>query len=375
MANLESLTIPSELRPRDGRFGSGPSLVRPQQLAAIERSGVMGTSHRQPPVKNIVADIITGLRQLFEVPGDYPVVLGNGGSTAFWAVATTSLIERRSAHAVFGEFSGKFAAESARAPFLAEPAIFEAEPGQLAQVEAVADADVYAWAHQETSTGVISPVARPAGINPDALVLVDATSIAGAVQVDVTQTDAYYFAPQKAFGSDGGIWFALCSPRALERAARLTQDAPGGRWVPDILNLTIAATNSAKNQTLNTPALATLIMMREQVDWMVQNGGLPWAQKRCEASSQALYSWAEARDFATPFVERPEWRSPVVGTVDLIGVEANDVVAVLRNNGILDTFAYRKLGRNQIRIGMFPAVDPADVEALTASIDWVVERL
>ncbi|MDO5034627.1 MAG: phosphoserine transaminase [Actinomycetaceae bacterium] len=371
-----TLQIPLELLPKDGRFGSGPSLVRQDQTdrlvdANTPRSPhlIMGTSHRKPPVKNMVGEVREMIARLFSVPEGYEVVLGNGGSTAFWAVAVTSLIERRSAHATFGEFGNKFYEESARAPFLEAPARFDAPAGELAVIGEAEGADVFAYPHHETSTGVLSPITRA----KNGLTVVDATSIAGGIEVDIAQTDAYYFAPQKCFASDGGIWFAILSPAAIERARKL--HAEEGRWMPQILDLSIAIDNSVKNQTLNTPALATLMMLHAQLEWMLALGGLEATAKRSRTSTDLIYNWAEKREFATPFVQNPDWRSPVVATIDFEGVEASEISAVLRANGVVDVDSYRKLGRNQLRIGAFPSVDPKDVEALLASIDYVVENL
>ncbi|MDO5672492.1 MAG: phosphoserine transaminase [Actinomycetaceae bacterium] len=376
----QTLRIPKDLLPADGRFGCGPALIRPASIEAITTSGIMGTSHRQAPVKDLVGRIREGLTELFTAP-DHRVVLGNGGSTTFWAIATACLVRKRSAHAVFGEFGSKFAQETTNAPFLDSPFIAEGATGTLAVLDkAVEGVDAYAWPQQETSTGVVSPVRRVPDTH-DALTLVDATSIAGSVQVDVSQTDAYYFAPQKALGSDGGLWVALMSPAAIERAeelcaAKATPDNPQGRWIPAILDLKQAIDNSVKNQTLNTPALATLIMLEDQIRWLLDNGGLPFAQARVEESSQAIYHWAASRSWANPYVANPDWRSPVVCTIDLDeDVSATAVLDVLRANGIVDLGAYRNLGRNQLRIGVFPNTDPQDAAALIACVDWVVQRL
>ncbi|WP_307858042.1 phosphoserine transaminase [Cellulomonas fulva] len=367
-------TIPSELLPRDGRFGSGPSKVRAAQVDALAAAGrsLLGTSHRQAPVRSLVGRVRAGLTELFALPDGYEVVLGNGGSTLFWDVATLCLVERRSAHGSFGEFGAKFATAVARAPFLDEPVVTTVAPGGVAVPER-ADVDVYAWPHNETSTGAVAPVRRvPGSREQDALVVVDGTSAAGGVPVDVAQTDVYYFAPQKSFASDGGLWLALASPRAVERAARLEQ----GRWVPESLSLTTAVASSRLDQTLNTPAIATLVLLAEQIDWMLAHGGLDFAAGRSATSAGHLYSWADARDWATPFVADPAHRSPVVGTIDLAPeIEATTVTATLRAHGVVDVEPYRKLGRNQLRVAMFPAVDPDDVLALTACIDHVVEQL
>jgi phosphoserine aminotransferase len=374
-----ALKIPDEIKPADGRFGSGPSRVRREQLAALATEGarVMGTSHRQKPVKDLVARVRSGLRELFSAPEDYEVALGNGGTTAFWDAATCCLVSDRALHLVYGEFSSKFAACTRGAPFLDEPVIDSAEPGDAPDpvgIEA-ADADVVAWAQNETSTGVMVPVIRPPGAG-DALVLVDATSGAGGLPVDVSQADAYYFAPQKAFASDGGLWLALLSPAALRRIESLTTERPRGRWIPDFLSLAIALDNSAKDQTYNTPAIATLFLLADQLDWMLGRGGLEAMVARTRESSDLLYGWAEAHEMATPFVSDVEKRSLVVGTIDFSDdVDAAAVAATLRANGIVDIEPYRKLGRNQLRVAMFPATDPADVQALTLCVDWVLERL
>ncbi|WP_159810018.1 phosphoserine transaminase [Cellulomonas citrea] len=368
------MTIPADLLPRDGRFGSGPSKVRPEQVAALSAAAttLLGTSHRQKPVRAVVSRIRSGLADLFDLPDGYEVVLGNGGSTAFWDVATSCLVAHRSAHGVHGEFGAKFAASVAAAPFLAEPAVRTAEPGSVALPALTADADVYAWPHNETSTGALAPVHRIPGAD-GALMVVDGTSAAGGVQVDVGATDVYYFAPQKSFASDGGLWIALASPAAIERAARIEG---GGRWVPPFLSFTAALTNSRLDQTLNTPAVATLVMLAEQVDWLVTHGGLDWAADRTATSSGHLYAWAQARDFAQPFVSEPEYRSPVVVTIDLAAeVDAKAVAGVLRRHGVVDVEPYRRLGRNQLRVATFPAVDPDDVLALTACLDHVIEAL
>ena len=374
-----ALKIPQELKPADGRFGSGPSRVRPEQLAHLATDGVkvMGTSHRQKPVKDLVARVRAGVRELFSAPDDYEVALGNGGTTAFWDAATCCLVSDRALHLTYGEFSSKFAACTRAAPFLDEPAIDSAEPGDAPDpvgIEA-ADADVVAWAQNETSTGVMVPVIRPPGAG-DALVLIDATSGAGGLPVDVSQADAFYFAPQKAFASDGGLWLALLSPAALRRIETLVTDRPRGRWIPDFLSLAIALENSAKDQTYNTPAIATLFLVADQLDWMLELGGLEAMVERTRESSAVLYGWAEAHEFATPFVTAVEKRSLVVGTIDFSEeIDAAAVASTLRANGIVDVEPYRKLGRNQLRVAMFPATDPADVQALTVCVDWVLERL
>ncbi|BBX20286.1 phosphoserine transaminase [Mycolicibacterium duvalii] len=368
-----NLTIPADLKPTDGRFGCGPSKVRPQQLQALAAAGdLFGTSHRQAPVKNLVGRVRDGLRELFALPDGYEVILGNGGSTAFWDAAAFGLVEQRSLHLTYGEFSAKFASAVAKNPFVGDPIVIKADPGSAPSPQSDPSADLIAWAHNETSTGVAVPVQRPAGAG-EALIAIDATSAAGGLPVDITQADVYYFAPQKNFAGDGGLWLAILSPAAL---ARVDAIASSGRWVPEFLSLPIAIENSLKNQTYNTPAIATLVLLAEQIDWMLGNGGLDWATARTADTSSRLYSWAEASSFATPFVTDPALRSAVVGTVDFAeGVDAAAVAATLRANGIVDTEPYRKLGRNQLRVGMFPAVEPDDVSALTACIDWVVERL
>jgi phosphoserine aminotransferase len=370
-----SISIPADLLPGDGRFGCGPSKVRPEALQALATDGaaLMGTSHRQAPVKGLVREIRTGLTRLFDLPDGYEVVLGNGGTTAFWDAATLGLVRERSAHGTYGEFSAKFAACVAEAPFLGDPVVASAAPGSLALPSAQPGVDVYAWAHNETSTGVMAPVVRPAGSDEDSLVLIDATSGAGGLPVDVAQTDVYYFAPQKSFAADGGLWIALMSPAALARVAEIKAS---GRWIPGFLDLSIAVDNSAKDQTYNTPAVATLFLLADQIRWLLSLGGLSGAVERTRESSSRLYGWAQKSEYATPFVADPDQRSFVVGTVDFAdSVDAAAIAATLRANGVVDTEPYRKLGRNQLRIGMFPAVDPDDVSALTACIDYVVERL
>ncbi len=369
------LTIPVDLRPVDGRFGCGPSKVRPEQLAALAGPGaaLLGTSHRQKPVKSLVGRVRAGLAELFTLPEGYQVVLGNGGSTAFWDAAAFGLVRERALHLTYGEFSAKFAESTRGAPFLADPVIVKAEPGSAPEPVADPGCDVLAWAHNETSTGVTVPVVRPPGATADQLVVIDATSGAGGLPVDVREADAYYFAPQKNFASDGGLFLALLSPAALERVAELDRS---DRWIPPFLSLATAVDNSAKDQTYNTPAVATLYLLAEQIEWMLGLGGLPGCTARTADSAHRLYTWAEKSEFATPFVREPEHRSQVVGTIDLDdAVDAAAVAKVLRANGIVDTEPYRKLGRNQLRVGMFPAVDPDDVSALTACVDWVVEHL
>jgi phosphoserine aminotransferase len=369
-----SIIIPSELKPVDGRFGCGPSKIRPEALAALSASGnsILGTSHRQKPVKNVVKRVREGLTSLFNLPEGYEVVLGNGGSTAFWDIATFGLIEERSQHLVFGEFSSKFAAASKEAPFLGEPTVIKSEPGSHPLAVAEAGIDVYALTHNETSTGVAMPILRPAGTD-GALVLVDATSAAGGLMVDAKEFDTYYFAPQKSFASDGGLWIAVMSPAAIARAEKIKAS---GRWVPAFFDLGIAIENSRLDQTYNTPALVTLMLLAEQVEWMNSNGGLSFAAGRSAKSSEILYSWAEKTSYTTPFVTDAAMRSKVVGTINFDdAIDATKIAAALRDNGIVDTEPYRKLGKNQLRIGMFPAVDPSDVEALTKCIDHVAAAL
>jgi len=369
------LKIPTELKPADGRFGCGPSKVRPEQLAALAGAGaeLMGTSHRQKPVKSLVGRVRSGLAELFSLPAGYQVVLGNGGSTAFWDAAAFGLVRDRAMHLAFGEFSAKFAESTRGAPFLADPVVISAEPGSAPAPQADPSCDVLAWAHNETSTGVSVPVVRPDSATDGQLVVIDATSGAAGLPLDPTQVDAYYFAPQKGFASDGGLWIALLSPAALQRIAELDVS---DRWIPPFLSLATAVDNSLKEQTYNTPAVATLFLMAEQIDWMLGLGGLDACVARTADSAARLYGWAEKSAYATPFVADPAHRSQVVGTIDLDAVvDAAAVAKTLRANGIVDTEPYRKLGRNQLRIGMFPAVDPADVQALTACVDWVVERL
>ena len=370
-----SIVLPGEIKPSDGRFGSGPSKVRPEALAALASTGayVMGTSHRKPAVKGLVRRVREGLTALFDLPDGHEVVLGNGGATAFWDIAAFGLVRSKAQHLAFGEFSSKFAKVTSRAPFLADSSVVTGEPGTLPSPVAEAGVDVYAWPHNETSTGVMAPVRRVEGADADALVVVDATSGAGGLPVDITEVDAYYFAPQKNFASDGGLWVAVMSPRALQR---VEQVAASGRWVPDFFSLPTAIDNSRKDQTYNTPAVATLFLLAEQLDWLNGNGGLEFAVGRTSDSASRLYGWADKTDYATPFVADPAARSLVVGTIDLdAAVDAAAVAAALRANGIVDTEPYRKLGRNQLRIAMFPAVEPSDVEALTECIDHIVGRL
>jgi phosphoserine aminotransferase len=365
--------LPDDILPADGRFGAGPSKIPAGALEALAATGtsLMGTSHRQAPVRDTVGRVRDGLRQLFSLPDGYEVVLGNGGATAFWDIATFGLIREKSQHLSFGEFSSKFAKAAAAAPFLAEPSVITSDPGSLPVPVAEEGVDTYAWAHNETSTAVMAPVQRVS--DDDSLVLIDATSGAGGLPVDLTEVDTYYFAPQKSFASDGGLWIALMSPAALERAASL---AAGDRWIPAFFDLPTAIDNSAKNQTYNTPSVGTLFLMAEQLDWMNGQGGLEAMVKRTTASSEALYGWAERTSYTTPYVVNPEHRSLVVGTIDFDeSISADRVAATLRANGIVDTEPYRKLGRNQLRIAMYPAIDPSDVEALTGCVDYVVERL
>jgi phosphoserine aminotransferase len=371
----ETPQIPADLKPADGRFGCGPSKVRPEQIANLAEHGaaVMGTSHRQKPVKDVVARVRGGLADLFSLPDGYEVALGNGGTTAFWEAATCGLVRRRALALTYGEFSQKFAKATAAAPFLEDPIVVSADPGDAPALTADPAADVIGWAHNETSTGVMLGVERPADAG-DALVLIDATSGAGGLPVDVSQSDVYYFAPQKGFAADGGIWLALLSPAAIERISEL--DGAGDRWQPAFLSLSTALENSRKDQTYNTPALATLLLLADQVEWRNANGGLDWCVARTGESSGHLYGWAEASEFATPFVADPAKRSLVVGTIDFDdAIDAAAVAATLRANGIVDVEPYRKLGRNQLRIGMFPAIEPDDVKALTACIDWVVANV
>ena len=369
------IRIPTSLLPSDGRFGCGPSRVRQPAVEALAAAapGYLGTSHRQAGVKSVVGRLREGLATLFDLPDGYEVVLGNGGATAFWDVATFCLIGRRSQHLSFGEFSAKFAAAVAAAPHLEEPEVVASPPGTHPVPLPRADVDLYALTHNETSTGVSMEIRRPEGAPHGSLVAVDATSAAGGLRVDVTQTDAYYFAPQKCFGSDGGLWVALLSPAALERVRTLSRAA---RWVPPSLDLRIAVESSQQDQTYNTPALATLFLFVDQVEWMLANGGLEWAASRCDRSAEHLYGWAESASYAAPFVAKPAERSHVVGTIDIDpSVPAATVTAVLRANGVVDTEPYRKLGRNQLRVALFPAIEPDDVAALTRCVDHVVSQL
>ena len=368
------IIIPANLKPLDGRFGCGPSKIRPEALAALASSGtsILGTSHRQKPVKNVVKAVREGLHSLFNLPDGYEVILGNGGSTAFWDIAVLNLIENRSQHLVFGEFSSKFATASKEAPFLGEPSVIKAEPGSHPTCVAEAGIDLYALTHNETSTGVSMPIIRPSNIG-DALVAVDATSAAGGLMVDAKEFDTYYFAPQKSFASDGGLWIAIMSPAAIARVEKIKAS---GRWIPAFFDLSIAIENSRLDQTYNTPAVATFMLLADQIEWMNKNGGLSFAAGRSQKSSEILYSWAEKTSYTTPFVTDPAMRSKVVGTINFDdAIDATKIAAGLRANGIVDTEPYRKLGKNQLRIGMFPAVEPSDVEALTTCIDFVVAAL
>ncbi len=372
---MTDIVIPDELRPSDGRFGCGPSKVRPENVAALAGPGAayLGTSHRQAPVRSLVRRVREGLAGLFGVPEGYEVVLGNGGTTAFWEVAAFGLVDHRAQHCSFGEFSAKFAKVTEAAPWLEGPSVISSPPGTHPLPRAEEGVDTYALTHNETSTGVAMPVGKVDGADAGSLVIVDATSGAGGLPVDIGGVDVYYFAPQKCFGGDGGLWVALMSPAALDRAQRI---AASGRYIPEFFSLPVAIDNSLKQQTYNTPAVATLLLFAEQVEWMLGQGGLAWAVGRTADSSSRLYEWAGKSAYATPFVVDPAQRSQVVGTVDFAeSVDAAAVASVLRANGIVDTEPYRKLGRNQLRIGMFPAVDPADVEALTACVDYVTDRL
>ncbi len=368
------IVIPAPLRPGDGRFGSGPSKIRPAALARLASDGaaLLGTSHRQAPVRGLVARVRAGLRELFSLPDGYTVALGNGGASAFWEIAAFGLVSERSLHLVNGEFSSKFAEVTTLAPFLADPIIVAAEPGSAPTPTASREADVLAWAHNETSTGVMIDVTRPADA-ADALIVIDGTSAAGGLPLDVSQADAYYFAPQKNLGSDGGLWLALLSPAALERAAQI---AASGRYIPAFLSLVLALESSVREQTVNTPAIATLYLLAEQLDWMLERGGLDWCVARTRESSGHLYDWAARCSVTTPFVADPRLRSLVVGTIDFEqSVDAAALASTLRANGIVDVEPYRRLGRNQLRVAMFPAVEPDDVRALTACIDYLLERV
>jgi phosphoserine aminotransferase len=372
-ASTEAITIPDDLLPADGRFCSGPSKVRPEALTALAGTGrsYLGTSHRQSTVRFMVAALRNGLAELLSLPDGYEIALGNGGTTAFWDAATFGLIERRSQHLSFGEFSSKFAACAKAAPHIDDPEVIESAAGTVPEAKATPDVDAYCLTHNETSTGVAAPLVRPEGA--EGLVLVDATSGAGGLRFDPTQVDAYYFAPQKGLASDGGLWLAALSPAAVERIERI---AASDRWCPAFLDLGIALDNSRKDQTYNTPALATIHLAVQQIEWILHNGGLPFSAGRCDRSAEIIYGWAEASDYAAPFVTDPALRSHVVATIDLDdSVDAKTVSKVLRDNFVLDTESYRKLGRNQLRIALYPAIDPEDVEALTHCVDYVVERL
>jgi len=371
---MSEIKIPDNLKPSDGRFGCGPSKILPNSLANLANNygKVLGTSHRQKPVKEVVGAVRSGLKSLFSLPDGYEVIIGNGGSTAFWDIATFGLIDKKSQHLVFGEFSSKFAAAAKEAPMIGDPTVIKTEPGAHPLPKIEADVDVYALTHNETSTGVMMPIIRPAGAG-DALVLVDATSAAGGLSLDISQSDCYYFAPQKSFASDGGLWIAIMSPAAIARVEKIKAS---GRWVPAFFDLSIAIENSRLDQTYNTPALATIILLAEQIKWMNENGGLKFAAGRSEDSSNRLYSWAEKTSYTTPFVADAAMRSKVVGTINFDeSIDALEIAKVLRANGIVDTDPYRKLGKNQLRVGMFPAVEPADIDALTKSIEYVVELL
>ena len=373
---LTEIKIPQHLIPLDGRFGSGPSKIRAEQIDAVVRASrnILGTSHRQAPVKNLVGSVLTQLRQLFQLPSDWEVVVGNGGASLFWDAATFGLIKNRSSHLVFGEFSSKFAQAAQLAPHLGDPIVIESAPGTvpaIQQADSDLNIDTYCLTHNETSTGASMQLSRPA-LPTDALVVVDGTSAAGGIAWSPSEVDVYYFSPQKGFASEGGTWIALCSPRAVERINKIKSD---GRWCPPSLDLSIALENSQANQTYNTPSVSTFVMLNEQLGWMLDNGGLDWCTKRTQQSADILYGWATSRAYTEPFIANPQHRSPVVGTIDFVGIDAAQVATVLRNNGIVDTEPYRKLGRNQLRVSMFPAVEPSDVQLLTASIDYIVEKL
>ncbi|KAA1419398.1 phosphoserine transaminase [Nocardioides humilatus] len=369
-----ALQIPADLKPADGRFGAGPSKIQTSHLDALAATGdgLMGTSHRQAPVKNTVGRVREGLASLFDLPEGYEVVLGNGGATAFWDIAAFGLIEQKSQHLTFGEFSSKFASSVKAAPWLDAPSVISSDPGSRPEAVAEAGVDVYGWAHNETSTAVMAPVVRPEGIDEGALVLIDATSGAGGLPVDLNQVDTYYFAPQKCFASDGGLYFAIMSPAAIERAERLSAS---DRYIPPFFDLKTAIDNSRLNQTYNTPSVATLFLMAEQLDWMNSLGGLKGMVERTTESSNNLYGWAERTSYTTPYVPNAEDRSLVIGTIDFDdSIDAAAIAKTLRANGIVDTEPYRKLGRNQLRIAMYPAIDPADIDALTKCIDYIVEN-
>jgi phosphoserine aminotransferase len=374
MTDAAELTIPAELKPADGRFGCGPSKVRAEQLANLAKSGsdYLGTSHRQKPVKSLVGRVRAGLSELFSLPEGYEVVLGNGGTTAFWDAIAFGLIRERSLHFTYGEFSSKFATVAKGAPFLGDPIVVKADPGSAPEIAFQPGVDLVGWAHNETSTGVAVPVKRPEG-SEGALVAIDATSGAGGLPVKAEDFDLYYFAPQKSFASDGGLWLTLASPAAIER---INEIGATDRWVPESLSLPTALDNSRKDQTYNTPAVSTLFLLADQIEWMLANGGLDWTVARTKDSSTRLYEWAEKTSYTTPFVTDPALRSQVVGTIDFADeIDAAAVAKALRANGIVDTEPYRKLGKNQLRVGMFPAIDPDDITLLTQSIEYVVERL
>ena len=375
MANSPEIVIPADLLPVDGRFGAGPSKVRPEQIQTlVEKSvSIMGTSHRQKPVKNEVAALRAGLAEMFTLPAGYEVVIGNGGTTAFWEIATFGLLRDRAQFLTFGEFGSKFASSANAAPFLGEQSVIKSEPGDAPEFAATAGFDAYCTPHNETSTGVAIPPVRPAGADQDALVLIDATSGAGGLPVDLSQVDVYYFSPQKCFASDGGLFVAIMSPAAIARAEEIKAS---GRYIPAFLDLMTAIENSRLDQTYNTPALATILMMNEQIKWFNSNGGLDWCVSRTKESSDAIYDWATASSYATPFVTDPAKRSQVVATVDFDeSIDAEVVAKVLRANGVVDTEPYRKLGRNQLRISVFPAVEPSDVRQLLKCIDFVIAQL
>lgn len=370
---MANIIIPENLKPLDGRFGCGPSRMRKEQLEAFAKFGdeYMGTSHRQAPIKALVGELKDGLSSLFRMPAGYEVILGNGGASAFWDVATHSLADKKAQALVHGEFGSKFS-KILDTPWLQSPTVISAEPGTRGEFTPEADVDLYVYPHNETSTGVFTPVHRPAGISDSALMMTDATSAAGGIDFDMNKTDVYYFAPQKNLGSDGGIWFALASPKAIERIEKIHAS---GRYIPNILSAQLALDNSRDNFTLNTPALATLFFTNNQVQWINKNGGLKWADARTRRSSKILFDWAEKTSVATPFVKDPSQRSQVVATIDFEGVDANKISQVLRENGIVDTESYRKLGRNQMRVATFVSAEPSEFEALTACIDYVLERI
>ncbi|MDO5746492.1 MAG: phosphoserine transaminase [Actinomycetaceae bacterium] len=396
---VKAISIPKNLLPTDGRFGAGPSLIRNANVEKLVTAPTLGTSHRSKPVKDKVSSIASQLHELLNIPSDYLVTFGNGGATTFWSVATCSLAKDQAAHAAFGAFGKKFFQETQRAPHLKPSLLSQGEAGTLATLpslhpgkcspndlqetahidcDTIASADLFAYPHHETSTGVISPLYRVvtnSAQDTHTLTVVDATSIAGAVAVDLNAIDAYYFSPQKCFGSDGGLWIAIISPAAIERAQRLCTQTQSQRWIPDILNLKKAIDNSQKNQTLNTPAITTLELLDNQLQWMLSQGGIEFCENRVKTSSHILYEWAEKTPWATPFVTRPQWRSPVVVTIDIEGFAVEDLHWILRQHNIVDIGAYRSLGRNQIRIAVFPAVDPADVQALTECLSYVGNRL